>query len=73
MADEVDTANDQQARLLSAAIQHVSGALHANGESLAECLECGSPIPEKRRVASPGCEYCVTCAAWMEIGELFYL
>ena len=71
MSDEVDTANDQQALLLSAAIQHVSGALHARGESLAQCLECGERIPEKRRVAAPGCKYCVTCAEWMEKGGFY--
>lgn len=25
------------------------------------CLDCGDPIPEKRREASPGCLYCITC------------
>lgn len=31
------------------------------GESLAECAECGEPIPEARRVALPGVKLCVEC------------
>ncbi|MCX5864917.1 MAG: TraR/DksA C4-type zinc finger protein [Deltaproteobacteria bacterium] len=72
MSDEIDLANDQQARLLSAAIQHVAGAAHRQGESLLECLECGDPIPEKRRVAAPGCCYCVTCQQWLDDGGRFH-
>lgn len=26
-----------------------------------DCEECGDPIPEARRKASPGCVYCVEC------------
>jgi len=31
------------------------------GESLAECTECGATIPEARRQAVPGVRLCVTC------------
>ena len=31
------------------------------GESLAECEECGAPIPEARRQALPGVRLCVAC------------
>lgn len=31
------------------------------GESLAECAECGVAIPEARRQAIPGVKLCVTC------------
>jgi len=31
------------------------------GESLKYCLECGEPIPEKRRLAVKGCKYCIDC------------
>lgn len=31
------------------------------GESATECQECGNPIPEGRRLAMPGCQYCITC------------
>jgi phage/conjugal plasmid C-4 type zinc finger TraR family protein len=33
------------------------------GESLAECAECGEEIPEKRRAAIPGVKLCVDCAS----------
>ena len=36
------------------------------GESLAHCAECGEPIPEERRAARPGCQYCVACQARAE-------
>lgn len=31
------------------------------GESLAQCQECGDPIPEARRNALPGVRLCVAC------------
>lgn len=31
------------------------------GESLAECVECGDDIPERRRKALPGVKTCVAC------------
>jgi phage/conjugal plasmid C-4 type zinc finger TraR family protein len=33
----------------------------AQGESLAECEDCGAPIPEARRRAVPGVRRCVPC------------
>lgn len=32
-----------------------------SGESAAECVECGDPIPERRRAAVPGVRTCVAC------------
>jgi phage/conjugal plasmid C-4 type zinc finger TraR family protein len=32
-----------------------------NGREVLDCEECGDPIPERRRKASPGCVYCVDC------------
>lgn len=31
------------------------------GESLADCAECGEPIPEARRRAIPGVKLCIDC------------
>lgn len=31
------------------------------GESLTHCIECGEPIPQKRREAVPGVRKCVAC------------
>ncbi|MGB3409364.1 MAG: DksA/TraR family C4-type zinc finger protein [Jannaschia sp.] len=33
------------------------------GESLADCAECGEPIPQARRTALPGVKLCVDCAS----------
>lgn len=40
--------------------------------SLTHCLECGDPIPEKRREAEPGVELCVECKSWQEKGGFFW-
>ena len=32
-----------------------------SGDALAECEDCGEPIPEKRRNALPGVRTCVAC------------
>ena len=34
--------------------------------SLSHCEECGDEIPEKRRLAVPGVQYCVFCAEMHE-------
>ncbi|RRQ23838.1 DksA/TraR family C4-type zinc finger protein [Guyparkeria sp. SCN-R1] len=44
------------------ALQRVRSEIPA-GESLAECEECGEPIPEARRRAVPGVRLCVVCQA----------
>lgn len=31
------------------------------GESLSHCIECGEPIPEKRRKLIAGVKFCVDC------------
>lgn len=31
------------------------------GESARECVDCGEPIPEARRVALPGVKLCIEC------------
>ncbi|NCP12026.1 MAG: DksA/TraR family C4-type zinc finger protein [Sphingomonadales bacterium] len=31
------------------------------GESLTHCIECGDPIPQRRREALPGVRKCVPC------------
>ena len=34
------------------------------GESLSHCDECGDEIPEARRAAIPGVQFCVSCQSW---------
>jgi phage/conjugal plasmid C-4 type zinc finger TraR family protein len=42
------------------AIQRARSHLPA-GESLTQCAECGTEIPEARRIALPGVRLCVNC------------
>ena len=41
------------------------------GESRAECEECGEAIPEPRRRAVPGVRTCVACQAGRDTGAAF--
>lgn len=36
------------------------------GESAKFCVDCGTPIPEKRRLAVPGCKRCTRCETEFE-------
>ncbi len=59
MADQLDRAWDlQEMHLKQALARHQP----MQGESRTHCLECEEPIPEGRRRAAPGCQYCVVCA-----------
>ena len=41
----------------------------AGGESLAECEECGEPIPLARRLAMPGVRLCIECQQEADRGD----
>ena len=58
MADDADKSIDFNSLALAA--HH--NAPGTGTESRYYCLECGDPIPERRRLAAPGCEYCIECA-----------
>lgn len=40
------------------------------GKSAKRCVECDSPIPEKRRKAVPGVQLCVECQAELEAEQI---
>lgn len=40
---------------------------HDQGESLAECEDCGDEIPAARREAAKGCTRCVDCQQHHEL------
>ena len=42
----------------------------AGGESLAECEECGEPIPPARRLAMLGVRLCIECQQEADRGDL---
>lgn len=52
--------NDQIQSSLEDEVARVRSRL-PKGESLAECEECGEPIPEARRKALPGVRLCLLC------------
>lgn len=59
MADQLDKAWElSEMHLKEALARHKSLC----GESLTHCLDCEEPIPEARRKAVPGCQYCIDCA-----------
>lgn len=51
---------DQIDASVAEAVQRARSELH-KGESATECEECGSSIPEPRRLAVPGVRLCITC------------
>lgn len=55
-ADRADVVIEQENAALLAAHKARQERL---GASATHCLECGEPIPEGRRNAIPGVEYCV--------------
>jgi len=58
--DEADIAQANQEHFERLALQRQRD-LMPQGEALAECEDCGEPIPEKRRQAAPGCTRCIGC------------
>lgn len=62
-ADPIDNAQAESElyNALALARRHVF-----SGESAIECGQCGADIPEARRLALPGVQTCVGCAAVAE-------
>lgn len=60
MPDEIDRAQEINEQLLGDALAQQQRRM-PRGESLAECVDCGEPIPEARRKAMPGCRRCIDC------------
>jgi len=58
MADEGDIAASWQQSQIEQALEARKRLI---GESALECVECGEPIPDERRVAVPGVTLCVEC------------
>ena len=51
--DQIDASVEEAVKLARSQIPH--------GESLAECEDCTTSIPEARRMAVPGVRRCVAC------------
>lgn len=70
MTDDVDRASAREAELLTEALYQQARRAGLVGKTVADsakhCHECDTRIPLARRVAVPGCLYCVACQARTE-------
>lgn len=64
----MDEAQFEQAqRLQDERLQHaIANRVRYQGESAEDCESCGTDIPEARRLAVPGCRFCVECQGLRE-------
>ena len=53
--------NEQIEASIAEELERLKGRRAPEGESRADCAECGEPIPEARRVAVPGVKLCIDC------------
>lgn len=65
----MDEAQFEQAqRLQDERLQHaIANRVQYQGESAEDCESCGTDIPEARRLAVPGCRFCVDCQGFREV------
>lgn len=47
--------------------QAIANRVQYQGESAEDCESCGTDIPEARRLAVPGCRFCVECQGLREV------
>lgn len=72
MSDDIDRAQVREAELLAHALhsQHrragLAGKTMADSAEFCQSPRCGEPIPQARRRALPGCQFCVACQARVE-------
>ena len=72
LIDDIDRAQAREAEILSDALRDQSlraglaGKTSADSAEVCQARGCGEVIPEKRRNALPGCQYCVACQGRIE-------
>ncbi|SEC72975.1 TraR/DksA C4-type zinc finger protein [Pseudomonas anguilliseptica] len=47
--------------------QAIANRVQYQGESAEDCDSCGVDIPQARRLAVPGCQFCVDCQGLREV------
>lgn len=47
--------------------QAIANRVQYQGESAEDCDSCGVEIPQARRLAVPGCQFCVDCQSLNEV------
>ncbi|WP_186071775.1 TraR/DksA C4-type zinc finger protein [Burkholderia gladioli] len=67
--DDFDHATAVEEKFRELAIAAATGRQQAIGESRLFCADpaCGEPIPEPRRVAISGCQFCIECQSRREM------
>jgi phage/conjugal plasmid C-4 type zinc finger TraR family protein len=66
MADLIDDANDHAEHLLQQALAQHQPRAGGQATSAEWCESCGVEIPQARRAAVPGCQYCIDCQTLLE-------
>lgn len=62
MSDEMDRAQAREEEMRQDALaERARNAPPLAGDSATTCAECGEPIPEGRRKAVPGVQFCREC------------
>lgn len=73
MADDIDRANiiNEQLREMALAehFRKAGSSPQPAAPSPLVCTSCGGSIPERRILAMPGCERCISCQIEFEMGE----
>lgn len=69
MTDPIDRACDLEQMQRDHALAKQLGKSTAQATSAFECESCGENIPEARRQAVIGCQYCIECQTEFECYE----
>ncbi|WP_295894121.1 TraR/DksA C4-type zinc finger protein [uncultured Vibrio sp.] len=72
MPDLFDHASGLETQFTEVALaaQLKAATQNTNKVSAEHCLECGEQIPQARREASQGCDYCIECQPLADKGLL---
>lgn len=70
MSKEIDRASEHEMLIREQQIKAITN--RQRGVSAFFCDNCGKPIPENRRVASPGCILCIDCKTIDELKSKHY-
>ena len=72
MSRQIDHACELEERYRQAALDQQAKQNYPQRPSASHCQECGEPIPEARRRAAQGCQYCIECQERIEHAKAQY-
>ena len=70
MSKEIDMASEQEELFRTLKISAIVN--RPVGMTAFICENCDRPIPEERRIASPGCILCIDCQTFFELKSKHY-